>query len=453
MALGLFTFSCKQQLDLTPIDSIDATKAFRNLSDINLGLVGAYAVLGTSHISNTTLVSDEAMLPSENGTGGGVATHRWQYDGSSPSVTTAFAENYTAIDRLNRVLEAIDIVPSSAAEASTKERYRGELLALRAYAHFELVRNFASKYEQGALGVPYMIVSERTSPSRLSFEATIAAIKADLVAAKPLIPATFTDKSRITAAAIPAMQARIALYEKNWAEAITYATETINLLPLATKAQFPDIWKDKSDAEVIWKLRKASAVDGLLGNIYFNTNNTVLYAPSFKLMNLFDKTNDVRFASYIRIDNTRGAGKTPNIVNKYVGGTTTVNLADAKMYRTAEMYLIRAEAFAETAKLPEAAADLNFLRLARITGYTAQAFPSKAQLVDAIYEERFKELAFEGHRFFDLRRRNANVVREPADAINALGAVLLTPAQAQYIFPLPNEELMANKNMLQNPLY
>lgn len=453
LLLPLVIISCSKQLDITPTDTIDEVKAFRNLNDINLGILGAYAGLGASNITNTSLVSDEAMLPSENATGGGVASHRWQYDGSNGTITAAFGENYIVINRVNRVLAAMEAVSSSSAEVALKDRYRGELLALRAYCHFELIRNFASKYETGALGVPYMEASVLSSPSRLSFEATIAKIKADLVAAKTLLPASFTDRTRITNISIPAMQTRVALYEKNWNDAITYSTEAIGLLPLATKAQFPDIWKDKNEAEVYWKLKRATSGEGLLGGFYFNTNNTVLYAPSFKLFNLYDKTNDIRFSSYIKIDNTRGAGKHPNIVVKYVGGTTTVNLADVKLFRTGEMLLIRAEAYAETSKLTEAAADINALRAARITGYTNQAFASQADVINAIITERFKELAFEGHRFFDLKRRMMPVVREPADAINALGAVLLTPPQAQYAFPLPDAEIKANKNMAQNPLY
>lgn len=453
LIFSLFIFSCKKAIDLTPSDTIDATKAYRNLSDINLGLIGSYAVLGTSDITNNSLVSDECMLPAENTTGGNVATHRWQYDGSNGTVTAAFSENYIAINRINEALNAIDVVPSAGLEMELKERYRGELLALRAYCHFELIRNFASKYETGALGVPYMEVHEVGSPSRLSFEATIAKVKADLGTAKALIPASFTDKTRITKNAISAMQARVALYEKNWNDAITYSTEAINLVPLATKVQFPDIWKDKTEAEVFWKLKRATSTDGLLGSFYFNTNNIVLYAPAFKLVNLYDKINDIRFNSYIRVDNTRGAGKATNIVAKYVGGGSTLNLADIKLYRTGELYLIRAEAYAETNKLAEAAADINVLRAARITGYTAQTFASQADLIAAIYSERFKELAFEGHRFFDLRRRNYPVMREAADAINALGAVLLNPTQAQFSFPLPDSEIKVNKNMVQNPNY
>lgn len=85
---------------------------------------------------------------------------------------------------------------------------------VRAFCHFELIRNFASKYETGGLDVAYMEQSVISLPSRRSFEATMPKIKADMLAAKPLIPTYFADKTRITKAAIAAMQARVALYKK-----------------------------------------------------------------------------------------------------------------------------------------------------------------------------------------------------------------------------------------------
>lgn len=109
--LLLAATSCNKNLDLTPSDFIDASKAYRNIPDINLGLIGAYAVLGTSSITNTSLISDEAMLPTENTTGRNVATYRWQFDGSNETITAGFDNNYIAIDRINRVLGSIDIVP------------------------------------------------------------------------------------------------------------------------------------------------------------------------------------------------------------------------------------------------------------------------------------------------------------------------------------------------------
>lgn len=451
-AIGAFS-SCSKQLDLHPSDEIDATKAFRNIDDLNKGAIGAYALLGYDDITNTSLVSDECMLPTENSTGGGIATHRWQYDGSSGTVTGYFDDNYVVIDRINRVLDAIDKVASSASDAQVKNQYRAEMLALRAYCHFELLRNYASKYEIGAMGITYMSANAISLPARLSFEESVKKIKEDLMAAKVIMPSSFNDKSRITLPTISAIQARLALYEKNWADAITYSTEAISFLPLASKTQFSDIWKDKSDAEVFWKLKKVTTADGLLGNFYFNANSLVLYAPAKKLIDQFDMVNDIRFNSYIKIDSNRGNGKSPSIVIKYVGGGSIKNLADVKLFRTGEMYLIRSEANAELSKISEANADLNYLRAARINGYADTNYSSKDDLINAIMVERFKELAFEGQRFFDLKRRNMPVQRLPEDAINALGAALLTPDQPQYAFPIPNSEIKVNKNMKQNPGY
>ncbi len=227
----------------------------------------------------------------------------------------------------------------------------------------------------------------------------MADIKADLTTAKTLIPSSSNDKTRITKLAVAAMQARVALYEKNWADAITYSTEVITGAPLATKTQFPEIWTDANTNEVIFKLRRnvnGTADGSNFGSFFFRpTGSIVLYAPSFKLINQFDQLNDVRYASYIRFDATRGLGKSEYLVRKYVGGTVIqLGLADIKVFRPGEMYLIRAEARAESATpdLTGAAADLNALREERITGYVNQTFAAKPALIIAILTERFKEL-------------------------------------------------------------
>jgi hypothetical protein len=102
---------------------------------------------------------------------------------------------------------------------------------------------------------------------------------------------------------------------------------------------------------------------------------------------------------------------------------------------------------------PQASADLNTLRAARITGYVNENFTSQATLIDAIYMERFKELAFEGHRMGDLRRRLLPVTRIAADVTNALGAVTLNPTDKPYWYPIPGAEILANENIVQNPAY
>ncbi|PSL47522.1 putative outer membrane starch-binding protein [Chitinophaga niastensis] len=453
LLLPLCILSCNKQLDLSPTDNIiDPGNSFRNVADLNSGLLGAYSGLTYNTIYNVSLVTDECTLPAENNTGGGVATYRWKIDPSSTTITSSFGENYIAINSANLVLSAINRVTAKGDDIALKAQYRGELLALRAYCHFELLQSYAEAYAPAAMGIAYMDSSINGKPARNTFAEVMTKIEADLQLAKTLIPASFDDNTRITHAAVSAIQARVALYNKQWNDAVTYATEVINAMPLATAADFPGIWKDTKNAEVVWKVKKVAGVDDLIGRLYFRRSKA-LYVPSFKLINLFDQTNDVRYPAYITFDDSRGDGTSKYLVNKYTGTSGNPGLADIKLFRTGEMYLIRAEALAEQNKLPAAATDLNDLRKARIAGYTLESFAGKDTLIAAIYTERFKELAFEGHRIFDLRRRSLPVTRDPADATTALGAVLLKPGDKGYVFPIPDAETKANKNMQQNPGY
>lgn len=450
LVVVLVATSCTK-LDFKPTDLILPELAFRNIADINLGVVGAYAPIDNSTLNYSSIVSDEAIYPQENTVGNSDA-FRWLYNGSNGSVTGLYYTNYQAIDRVNRVLEAMSKLTFTGADVALADRYKGELLALRAYLHFELLRAYAASYDNSALGVTYMTKSEVIYPARETFGAVIEKAKIDLIAAKALIPTTFTDKTRITKIAVSAIQARVALYEKNWPEAITYSSEVIAALPLATKTQFPGIWTDLNDAEVAWKLKRVSG-DSRVGDFFFRqSGGIVLYAPSFKIVAAFDQTNDIRYVPYIKFDNTRTGTKSKYLVNKYIGGTSSApGLADVKQFRTGEMYLIRAEARAESTG--DAAGDINFLRAARINGYVNATFADKAALISAIYEERYKELAFEGHRFFDLKRRNLTIQRTAADVAATQSALSLAPGQAQYSLPIPATELSVNKNMVQNPNY
>ncbi|WP_295769351.1 RagB/SusD family nutrient uptake outer membrane protein [uncultured Mucilaginibacter sp.] len=452
LSLLILTASCGK-LDLKPTDTIDPSRAFRNVNDVNMGVLGVYALIDYTQISLNATVTDEAAYPTENTVGNSDA-YRWLYNPSSGSVTGLYYTYYRAIDRANRTIAGLDALTFTGSDVATASRYRGELLALRAYLHFELLRAYASAYQAGALGIPYSKVSGVVYPARDNFETVINNAKADLAEAKALLPATSNDKTRISNRTIvAAIQARVALYEKNWADAVTYSSEVIAAAPLATKAQFPGIWTDANDNEVIWKLKRVGTTDSRVGDFFFRqTGGIVLYAPAIKLINAFDQVNDIRYPAYIKFDATRTGTKSQYLVNKYIGGTSSApGLTDIKLFRTGEMYLIRAEAKAESNG--DAAADINALRAVRINNYSNSTFADKTALIDAIYAERYKELAFEGHRFYDLKRRNLPVQRLATDAANASGAVTMLPTQAQYSFPIPAQEVLINKNTVQNPKY
>lgn len=484
LGFGLFA-GCNKILDIKPTDKIDASNAITSMTDLSQAVVGVYSVMGNTSVQYRTagnadivissLMSDENYLPNENKSGNGVNTYRWFINpedentagnwGSSKTPTNPVVftgSNYAVIDRANRVLRVIDNIPTSNnSELTSRTNLKGELLALRAYCHFQVLKSYAENYEPQSLGIPYMEVINdapgSVKPSRPSVAETFAKIERDLLEAKQLLT-TSSDITRITPAAVSAILARVSLYEKKWDEAILYATEAINNKPLASRAEFPGIWTDVNDKEIIWKLKRESDNDKI-GQFYRTSADVVEYAASLKLIASYNQSDDVRFSSYIRIDPTRGDGKTPNLVNKYVGGNNLVpGLADIKLFRIAEMFLIRAEAYTEKGAADnflKASNDINTLRSARINNYTAVDYSDKTILINEIYLERFRELAFEGHRYFDLRRRSLTIDRNPIAADDAGGAssITLTASQRAYYLPIPGFELRANENMDQNPQY
>lgn len=453
---------CKEDLDLKPTDAIDGNAVFSTVADLESGAVGVYAGLDNPDILLSIKLTDEAYYPTENTTNIGGLAFRWEIDPDLGDIATNWAANYGVIYRINRILRVIDGIPAAnAAETAQKSRIKGEMLAVRAFLHLQILKSYAENYNPTALGIPYLTDffddPRQAKPTRGTVADNFAKIEADLTTAKGLIPASFTSTtaSRVTLKAVSAIQARVFLYQKKWDPAITAATEVINSTPLATRAQFPGIWTDANTSEVVWKLKR-EAGNTAIGSAIRQTDGRVLFAAAPKLINTYDQTNDIRFASYIKVDNSRAANQTKNLIVKYVGGNAALlNMADLKLFRTAEAYLIRAEAYAEKTQYLLAANDVNAIRQQRITGYVGiPAYASLSAALTDIYAERFKELAYEGHRYFDLRRQGLTIDRNPlATDFNGGSSITLAPTAKQYFLPIPGAELRANNAIVQNPVW
>jgi hypothetical protein len=455
LALGLVsTFGCEKNIDLRPTDLIDASAAYQTVADLEAGTIGSYSNISYENsLFIGSIMTDEVRWAVDNNSRNYGLPHKWQIDPGNGDVTSAWGNLYNVIDRVNRALAVAD---GLSGDQALKDRDKGELLAIRAFCHFELLRFYAPTYDAAALGVPIMLQSSVLGqPARNTFGETIAQVKADLAAAKSLIPASYTvaDFTRFTRLAVSALQARVALYEKNYDDAITYSSDVIAAKPLATVAQYPSIWTDASTTEIVFALKRSSNT-GYVGTLWRDTNNDVFFSPSYKEIDLFDKTADIRYNTFIKQDLTIASPREQWLVIKYPGQTATNKFNNVKVLRTSEMYLIRAEAYAAKNNITSGAADLNALRANRITGYTAQTFATTAALTDAVYTERMKELFCEGHRFFDIRRRNLTITRDDRDLVTGTSIPkILTPTDRNYQLPIPQAEIFANKSILQNPNY
>ena len=462
LAITVFA-SCKKVIDVKETDFIGGDIALLTVQNNQQGIIGAYAAMNVEMgiLLNSTL-ADEVKVAEFYNAG---TTHEWQYGSTDIGLRdnfTAFPLYFRIIDRVNRVLAALPKATSTgAADDALRIRLRGEALFLRAFCHFELYRYYCNSAVGTDLALAYMTTPSLDPQERITVAPYFVKLKADVAEAKTLLPATNTDIYRASRFAATGLQARIALYLKEWSDARTFTAEYIAALPLATPTQFGQIWTDASSAEVAFKLSRTSSIGTKIGSLWRGTSassaniGTVTWRPSDKLWNTYDQTNDIRFAAYFRNELLLAPARGTRLIGKYAGGaygTPTENVADAKVYRTGEMYLISAEAKAESGDLAGAALDLNTLRGARISGYVSETFSSKDALITAIYLERFKELPYEGHRFWDLKRRNLPVERIAADAPPG-GTVTLSGGNFRFLLPIPNTEIQANPKMVQNPGY
>lgn len=475
--LGLLLGACRKDvINLQPINDIPANAAFQNMTDVTNAVNGVYGTwLGRRPSYISSFISDEVRL----GTGSeyrnvGNILFNWQHVSDSQDWRDAeqggiWTNLYQVIDRANRVLEKMVGVPTAdATEAALKNRYRGEMLALRAMAHLELLRNYSetAEYDPAGLGVviqrAYAKDVSTYFPSRNTEGEVVAFIDSTLSEARSLIPTTFTDISKITRNAVIASQARLYLFTKQWQKAADSATAVLTAVPVTTDfTQYQSIWRTKiapSGLEVIWKLNVSPAnLGNAVGSLWQDLNGAVQASPATKLLNLFDQTNDVRYSTFFRTPTTTPAA-TRNLIAKYGVVPNTFQVPenfeyDIKMIRSSELLLLRAEARAELDLITESNADLAQLRAARITAYTHTDIPVKEDLINAILQERYKELCFEGQRYYDLRRRGLPIARDLADVVNNTVIQNMPASNVKFLLPIPQQEVLANPNMQQNPGY
>jgi hypothetical protein len=249
-----------------------------------------------------------------------------------------------------------------------------------------------------------------------------------------------------------AYRARISLYKGDYQSAINFATTVINsgVKPLVSGPAFSGIWTDDNTNELLFRIRFASGVSyaAAIGSLWTTTGGFVYISPSDKLVADYG-AGDIRKAAYI------GSSGGKVYVNKFYASTAKGGrVVDMKACRISEMYLIRAEAYAKlaTPDVASGTADLNALRAQRITGYVPATFATASDLITAVLDERFKELCFEGFRFFDLKRNNLSVQRNASD-VGSTTWQTLPAGNYRFVLPIPAAELLSNPKMVQNDGY
>lgn len=477
--MGVLTLpACQKVIDVEPEFVRDGSQIFNSIRDYEFALTGAYAQLrqvgyfgsGGQTTSTWALLPDmmaDNLVQTSEDLGNWTTQVNWTYTADESDIAIAWQAAYNVIGQANLVLRNIEKV--AGANAQQVNRIKGQALALRGMAHFDVLRYWGVEFDRNstALGIPYITkVDIELKPKRLSVKESWDNIFKDMLEAETLLGdvdraiTTVSNKTSIDRNAARALLARMYLYAKDYAKAEEYATLVINAVPLAARTVFPAIWTDASQAEVIWAVAFNLGEGSPSTGVHIGSSNRNRFRPAMGLIDLYTPAADVRFPVYFASRQSGGGGARPlspyadqprKILNKFMTrGTVLDNNVNWKVTRTGEMYLIRAEARAMQGGAKEAMglADLNDLRSARISGYLPAVLTGQA-LLDAIQMERRRELVGEGHRWFDLKRTTRTITRTETGISSA--KTNLGPTAREWVWPIPQGELDANPNMQQNP--
>ncbi len=457
-AFIVFIFSatnCNKILNDDPTHEVNGGNGFTTIDDYNFALTGAYSLFqqkdyyGSTAGSNAYVCLPDMMTDNLTKTnedlGNYITKTNWLYAEDDTDIANTWTSAYKIITQANIVLNGIDNIHANKLAIN---RVKGQALAIRAMVHFDVLRYWAEEFDRNSAkpGVPYISAFDyNNKPSRGTVKQTYDSIEADLQLAKKLlsntdVPININGRAYMDTSVVNAIFARMYLYSNQMDSAIKYATYVINEFPLASKTEFPNIWLDASNAEVIWSCIFNSGDDEIAENVYDPTVDRNSYKPNSTLVSTYDKTNDIRYTSYFETVNGR------LVLSKYLAKASQLSNPDGvvnfKTFRTGEMYLIRAEAYARTGNNAAGLADLNTLRAARINNYT-NGTETGAALINAIALERRKELICEGHRWFDLKRTTKTITRT-----NCSDYCTLTPDNRAWAWPIPIGEINANPNIL-----
>ncbi|WP_071397237.1 RagB/SusD family nutrient uptake outer membrane protein [Flammeovirga pacifica] len=432
--------------DINPKDFVGDNNAFESVDQFRQHLIGGYKDMSlktSMHISS--IVVDDVSLGGQAG-GFGSDNYNWTYVAASGDQNAEWSKNYRVINHVNRMIQGVVNVPiNSDEDKKNVDDYMGQAYFIRAYSHFDLLRFFADFSTPSSLGIPYILEPHlEDQPERNKVEECFTLLHKDLDKAMELIvEESSTNPAFASKLAVKALRARILFYEQKYAEAQSLATEVLNAQPIVNLARYSHIWADQTNDGVIFKLSRNPGEEAI-GTMYYGIDNSSLFTPSKSFMNVIDSVNDIRYELWFTRAEDRD-GAIVDVVNKYPGTDSNRGLNDQKVLRSAEMLLIVAECQAKTSDLSGASATINTLRKERLINYTEVNFQSKEEALTEILLERRKELAYEGHRYFDLRRHRLPIVRTEN---------LYLPADDHHqIQPIPEAEFNANINMVQNPGY
>nr|WP_317631183.1 RagB/SusD family nutrient uptake outer membrane protein [uncultured Flavobacterium sp.] len=479
LVLAMALTGCQDAIDIIQKGELSEEKAFQTINDLTNGLNVVYGQLDNyTQIELNSVWTDEVGIGYDNGGQGLDGDYTFSMTSGNGFAAGIYQSAMYTINRANRIIRASqNFTNLSAADQEIVDDIVAQCKFIRAYAHFQLLTYYTVDLkDSNALGCPIVdFVPDITDKiNRSTIGEVLTFIQEDLDFANDNLINT---SSNIFASpnAVKALKSRIALFTGDYPTAITLSNELIAEYPLANRMMYKNIWLDLANNGVIFKMERA--INGAtIGQIWQSKDHTITGSSFYEVgRSLFNKLSDQDIRKEVIVNLTPGTGSVIDpdyanssnykqsdklLINKYPGSHGQFRLNDLKIFRVEEQYFIKAEALARTNDLAGAAAAVQAIVDVRYNAGAApvQSYSSLSQALAAILDERRIELAFEGHRFVDLKRLGVEagrgIDRDPKD-MELIGTTVSPPATDSYKFtlPIPAREITINPELVQNPGY
>lgn len=478
--------SCSDSwLDLNPSTSVTTDQALSTLSDIQTALNGVYreTSLHSYYGDNYWYYGDcramDVQARVTKGDGRRVSPY-YEYNVTATdnlNITLPWQQPYVVIRQANNILQRIEQGDIANATKEDLASIRSEALVLRGLALFNLTRLFGMPYmyDNGAsLGVP--IVTEPLEPSTAPARNTVAECYSqvidDLSNALPNLSRDKTD-GHLNYWATQALLSRIYLDMGDYLHAWEAATEVIEnnggLYRLYELNEYPTVWGQDFQAESLFELYiTATEPSGGTGGegapmVYaneatFDWNNLILTED---FLNLLDEDpEDVRHCiteASVTPDNAGLPSEARNrrvFLSKFPGKTGDPKDNNICIIRLSEVYLNAAEAGLHLGN-QQAEAGRNYLNalISRRTTNSAMLVSTSDFTCQRLLDEYRRELVGEGQVFFAFLRNGQPIVRNKGwhlITLDTSNAWTIQPNDLRIALPIPQSEIDANPNIVQN---
>ena len=470
LMLVLLAGGCENYLNYDPKETYDivASDYFKKESDYQAALIGVYDPLQWMYLNILLgdIASDNSLSGGESATDvlGIQEIDDYRHVPKNNVLLDIWKRLYEGINRANYMEENKGKI-----NFSNKKQVYAQVYFLRAYYYFELVKFFG--------GVPLFTERRLTATDSGELKRATKAqvyeqIEKDLKAAISDLPATQTEKGRVTKSAAQALLGKVYLYQNKFDLAASMLENVIGVYSLVSNYQNIFLAAGENGVESVFEVQHSNESNwwdwGCMvcseGNIGIIHNGPRGYSgpsyasgwsfnvPTKKLVDAFENGDSRKDATILDIEKFKAASSvevsykqgykhTGYFNHKYIpragesGAQIELNYkTNYRAIRYADVLLMAAEAHNRKSS-PDDTKAKNYLNQVRrrafgVSDNSKDITSTGDDLKEAIWKERWLELAMEGHRFFDLVRTG-----------QAASEIKDFKTGKHEVFPIPLEEI------------